>query len=103
MIGLIYGAIGALAGAVLDKLAATYLMLFLVIADLGVVQSPMFHATPGPYAALLPGYGPSRMMSEGAFSSSSKAGGELLIALAWLAVLGICVYFVLRRAVRPRA
>ena len=43
------------------------------------------------------------MMYEGAFSSSFKAGGELMIALAWLAVLGICVYFVLRRAVRPRA
>ncbi len=100
LIGMIYGAIGALAGAVLDKLAATYLILFLVMTDLGVVQSPMFHTTPGSLAVLLPGYAPSRLMYEGAFSTSFHAGGELALSLAWLAVLSIGVFFVLRRAVR---
>jgi hypothetical protein len=100
LIGLIYGAIGALAGAVLDKLAATYLILFLVMTDLGVVQSPMFHTTPGRLAVLLPGYGPSRMLYEGAFSRSFNAGGELLLSLGWLAALSIGVHLVLRRAVR---
>lgn len=99
LIGLIYGSIGALAGAVLDKLAATYLILFLVLTDLGVVQSPMFHTTPGSLAVLLPGYGPSRMMYDGAFSSTFDAGGELLLSLAWLTVLGVAVFVVLRRAV----
>jgi hypothetical protein len=100
LIGMIYGAIGALAGAVLDKLAATYLILFLVMTDLGVVQSPMFHTTPGSLAVLLPGYGPSRMMYEGAFSTSFNAGGALAIGLAWLAAVSVAVYLVLRRAVR---
>jgi len=100
LIGMIYGAIGALAGAVLDKLAATYLILFLVMTDLGVVQSPMFHTTPGSLAVLLPGYAPSRLMYEGAFSASFHAGGELALSFAWLAVLSIGVFFVLRRAVR---
>lgn len=100
LIGMTYGAIGALAGAVLDKLAATYLILFLVMTDLGVVQSPMFHTEPGSLAVLLPGYGPSRLMYEGAFSTSFHAGGELALSLAWLAVLSIGVYAVLRRAVR---
>jgi hypothetical protein len=99
LIGLIYGAIGALAGAVLDKLAATYLILFLVMTDLGVVQSPMFHTTPGSLAVLLPGYGPSRMLYDGAFSSTFDAGGELLLSVAWLAVLGAAIYILLRRAV----
>lgn len=103
LIGLIYGAIGALAGAVLDKLAATYLILFLVMTDLGVVQSPMFHTEPGPLAVLLPGYGPSRVMYDGAFSPGFDAGGELLLSLAWLGVLGAAVYVVLRRAVRGSA
>ncbi len=40
--GLIYAAIGALAGALLDKLAATYLMLFIAFTDLGIAQNPMF-------------------------------------------------------------
>jgi hypothetical protein len=99
MIGLIYGAIGALAGAVLDKLAATYLILFLVMTDLGVVQSPMFHTEPGSLAVLLPGYGPSRLMYEGAFSQSFHAGGELALSLAWLVAVAVAVAIVLSRAV----
>jgi hypothetical protein len=100
--GLTYGAIGALVGAVLDKLAATYLMLFLVITDLGMVQSPMFRETPGSFAWLLPGYGPSRVMYDGALSASFHAADELLLALGWLTTLGLAVYLVLRRAVGSR-
>ena len=99
LLGLIYAALGALAGAVLDKLAATYLMLFLVMTDLGVVQSPMFRETPGSGAVLLPGYGPSRVMYDGAFSQSFHATEELLLSVGWLAALGVAVYVVLRRAV----
>jgi len=36
----------------------------------------------------------------GAFSHRFNAGGELAVGLAWLAVLSIGVYLVLRRAVR---
>jgi hypothetical protein len=99
LIGLIYAGIGALAGALFDRIAATYLMLFLVMVDVGVVQTPMFHETPGQGAWLLPSYGPSRVMYEAAFSNSFHAGGALLIGIGWLAVLGFAVYFVLRRAV----
>ena len=102
LLGLIYAAIGALAGALLDKLAATYLMLFLVMTDLGVVQTPMFHVTPGRLAVLLPGYGPSRVMYDGAFSTTFHAGSELLLSLGWAAALAIAVTVVLRRAVGDR-
>jgi hypothetical protein len=102
-IGLIYGAIGALIGAILDKLAATYLMLFLVMTDVGVVQSPMFRDAPAGWAVVFPGYGPSRVMYDGAFSRSFHAGGELALALGWLAVLGIAVILVLRHAVGAKA
>jgi hypothetical protein len=98
--GAIYAAIGALAGAVLDKLAATYLLLFLALTDVTIVQNPMFgDGTPGEWAVLLPGYGPVRMMVDGAFSSTFHAGGELALSLGWLAVLGIAVVLVLRRTV----
>jgi hypothetical protein len=99
MTGLIYAAIGALAGALLDKLPATYLILFLVMTDLGVVQSSMFHATPARGAALLPGYAPTRMLLDGAFSPAFHASGALLISLGWAAALASCVYLVLQRAV----
>ena len=104
LIGLIYAAIGSLAGAVLDKLAATYLMLFLVMTDLGIVQNPMFgDGTPGGWAALLPGYGPSRVMVDAAFSSSFHTARELALGFGLFALLGIAVAFVLGRAVGSRA
>jgi hypothetical protein len=102
LLGLIYAAIGALAGALLDKLAATYLILFLVMTDIGVVQTPMFHVTPDRFAVLLPGYGPSRVMYDGGFSSTFHAGTELLLSLAWTAALAVAVAIVLRRAVGDR-
>ena len=62
-----------------SKLAATYLMLFLVMTDLGIVQNPMFgDGTSGSWAALLPGYGPSRVMVDGAFSPGFHTWGDLL-------------------------
>jgi len=97
LVGLIYGAIGTLAGALLDKLAATYLILFLVMADLGVVQTPMFHAAPSRLAVLLPGYAPTRLMLDGAYSQTFTATAELLLAIGWVVALAATVYFVLRR------
>ncbi len=102
LLGLIHAAIGALAGALLDKLAATYLLLFLVMTDIGVVQTPMFHVTPPRLAALLPGYGPSRVIYDGAFSTTFHASTELVLAIAWTTALAVAVAVVLRRAVGPR-
>lgn len=103
LIGAIYASLGALFGAVFDKLAATYLMLFIVMTDLGIVQNPMFgDGVPGRWAVLLPGYGPVRLMVDGGYSTQFHAGGELLLSLAWLAGLGVAVYELLRRAVGAR-
>lgn len=102
LIGSMYAAIGALAGAVLDRLAATYLILFLAMTDLGIVQNPMF-GTPHGGAVLLPGYGPARVMVDGAFSSSFHAGGDLLLSLAWIALFAAAVFVVLRSAVGRRS
>jgi len=102
LIGLIYAALGALAGATLDKLAATYLMLFLAMTDLGIVQNPMFgDGNPDGWAVVLPGYGPNQIMVEGAFSTSFDAAVELLLSLAWVAVLAVAVVLFLRRAIGP--
>lgn len=98
--GAIYAVLGAVAGAVLDKLAATYLMLFLALTDVGIVQTPMFgDGTPDRWAVLLPGYGPMRIMVDGAFSNAFHSGGELALSFAWGAALGAAVVFLLRRAV----
>lgn len=98
--GLIYGAIGALAGASIGRLGGAYLMFFLPMLDIGVAQNPMFFdGSPPGWATVLPGYGPTRVIVDGAFSSQFQAGGELALSLAWTAVLGVTVYLLLRRAV----
>lgn len=102
LLGSIYGAIGALAGALLDKLAATYLILFLVMTDVGIVQSPMFRTTPGSLAVLLPGYGPMRVLYDSGFATTFHAVDELLLSLVWAGVLLGAVAVVLRRAVGVR-
>jgi hypothetical protein len=101
--GLIYAAIGVLAGALLDALPATYLILFLAMTDLGVVQTPMFHTSPAPFAWLLPGYAPSRVMIAGAYEHGFAATGDLMLALAWCAALATAVYLVLRHALCTRS
>lgn len=103
LIGLMYAGVGALVGAVLDKLAATYLILFLALTDLGIVQNPMFgDGTPDGWAAVLPGYGPSRVMVDGSFSETFHAGGDLWLSLGWVAAIAVFVTVVLRRMVSPR-
>ena len=99
LIGLTYAAIGALVGALLDRLPAIYLILFLVMSDLAVVQSPMFHVSPARLSFLLPGYASDRLLDTGAFSPDFRATGVLMLALGWLSVLATGVYFVSRRAV----
>ncbi len=92
------------AGAVLDKLAATYLILFVVMTDVSIVQNPMFgDGAPDGWAVVLPGYGPSRLMVDGAFSSVFHASGELVLSLAWTTALSAAVLVVLKRAVGERA
>ena len=96
--GLTYAAIGAIAGAVLDRLAATYCILFLALTDFGVVQTPMFHPKPTSWAPLLPGYGATRVMLDGTYASAFRAWPELGIALGWTAAAGGVAYLILRRA-----
>jgi len=74
-----------------------------VMTDLGIVQNPMFgDGTPAGWAVVLPAYGPTRLMVDGAYSATFHAGGELLLGLAWTAALGAAVYALLARALGAR-
>lgn len=104
MIGLVYGMIGGLAGAALSDLAATYLILFLVMTDLGVVQNPMFgDGTPADWGAALPGHGPARLMIDAAYSPAFHSGTALGLGAAWVAGLAAALYATLRRSVALHA
>jgi hypothetical protein len=100
--GLTYAAIGALAGAVLNRLPATYLILFLTMTDIGIVQDPMFHTDPGDLAVLLPGYGASRAMFDGAYVSGFHAQADLLLGAGWVIALGAILVVLLIRAIGAR-
>ena len=101
--GLIYAAIGALAGATIGRLGGAYLMFFLPMLDIGVAQNPMFfEGAPQGWASALPGYGPTRVLLDGAFSQSFDALGPLIVALAWLLGLSVAVIVLLRRSLGGR-
>jgi hypothetical protein len=100
LVGLTYGLLGALAGAAVGRLGATYLILFGAMLDLGIVQNPMFGAgTPPGWGAALPGYGPARVIVDAAFSPEFHAWGALAIGVVWSVVLSIAVLGTLGRLV----
>jgi hypothetical protein len=104
LVGLQYACLGALAGALLSQLGATYLVLFLAMLGTGILQNPMFgDGTPGGLAYAFPDYGAGRVLIDGAFADGFRAWGELALAVVWLAVLVLAVASVLRRRLRSAA
>jgi hypothetical protein len=100
LVGLTYGLLGTLAGAVVGRLGATHLMLFGAMLDLGIAQNPMFGSgQPPDWATALPGYGPGRVIVDGAFSGTFHAAGALALSIGWVVVLGVAVTVVLGRLV----
>jgi hypothetical protein len=98
LVGLTYACIGALAGALLGQLGATYLVLFLAMLGIGILQNPMFgDGTPGGVAYAFPEYGAGRVVIGGAFADEFHAWGELVLAVGWLVALSAAVAIVLRR------
>ena len=70
--------------------------------DIGIVQNPMFGSgTPSAWGAWLPGYGPGRVIIDGAFADEFHAWTELALGLAWSVVLGAATVVVLARSVNP--
>jgi hypothetical protein len=92
--------LGALAGAPLGKLGATYLVLFGAMLDLGIVQNPMFGTgEPPAWGTALPGYGPGRVILDAAFSDQFHARGAFAISIGWGLALAIAVLLLLGRVV----
>ena len=101
LIGLEYGALGALAGAMAGRIGAVYLMFFVPMIDLGIAQNPMFgDGTPDAWAVPLPGWGASRVALGAAFSEVFRPGIELIVAIGWIAGLLALVAVLLGRSLR---
>jgi hypothetical protein len=98
LVGLSYACIGALAGAALGQLGATYVVLFIAMLGMGILQNPMFgDGTPSGLAYLFPDYGAARLVIEGGFAGAFNAWGQLALAGGWLLALIAAVAWVMRR------
>ena len=97
LIGLTYACIGALAGAALGQLGATYVVLFVAMLGMGILQNPMFgDGAPSGLAYVFPDYGAARIVIEGGFAEAFDAWGQLALALGWLLGLIVAVAWVMR-------
>jgi hypothetical protein len=96
-----YALIGALVGPICGRVGGIFIVFLLPFLDLGISQSPMLHPEPTTFSELLPGYGGSRVLLDGALTKSFDETQPLLIGLAWLVVLGVAVSVTYRHATQP--
>ena len=103
LIGATYACIGAIAGAALGDLGATYMVLFAAMLGIGVLQNPMFGAgEPNGAALLFPDWAAGRIIIDACFGRGFQAWPEFGLALVWMTVLGTTVTVVVRRSLGVR-
>jgi hypothetical protein len=100
LLALTYGLIGALLAPIFGRAGGVFVAFLLPFLDLGIVQSPMLHPTPTAFSKLLPGYGGSRVLLDGALTRGFDETLPLLIGFAWLIGLTAAVTVTYRHAVR---
>jgi hypothetical protein len=103
LIAITYGLVGALLARIFGRVGGVFIAFLLPFLDLGIIQSPMLHPTPTTLSRWLPGYGGSRVLLDGAFTSGFDQTLPLLVGLGWLVVLGAAVALNYRRGLRPSA
>jgi len=101
LIAATYALIGALLAPLFGRVGGVFIAFLLPFLDLGMIQSPMLHPDPTTLSRLLPGYGGSRILLDGALTRGFDETLPLLIGLAWLIGLGVAVALTYRHAVRP--
>jgi hypothetical protein len=101
LIALTYGLLGALLAPIFGRVGGVFLVFLIPFLDIGIVQSPMLHPEPTTLSRLLPGYGGSRILLDGALTERFDETTPLLIGLGWLAVLLIAVAATYRRSIAP--
>jgi hypothetical protein len=101
LIAVTYRLIGALLAPVFGRVGGAFIAFLLPFLDLAIVQSPMLHPIPTTLSKLLPGYGGSRVLLDGALTRGFDEVWPLLIGFAWLIGLGVAVALTYRHAVKP--
>jgi hypothetical protein len=103
LIALTYGLLGAVIAPIVGRVGGVFLVFLIPFLDIGIAQSPMLHPEPTTLSRLLPGYGGSRILLDGALTSGFDEVTPLLIGLGWLIGLGIAFALTYRHSVAPSA
>lgn len=99
LVGITYACLGALAGALLSQLGATYAVLFTAMLGTGIFQNPMFgDGTPHGVAFAFPDWGAARVVIDAGFGAGFHAWGALAAAICWALALALGVAAVMRRS-----
>ena len=98
-----YGLIGMILGPLFGRVAGAYMAFLIPFLDLGIGQSPMLQGEPAPWAHYLPGYGSTRVLLDGALTSSFDETTSLLIAASWIIALTAAFIVVFRHSVHAPA
>lgn len=98
LVAVLYGAVGALVGLVLNRLAGIYVLMFGPFVDLFLAQSPLTDETHA-LAPFLPGHYPMKLAVDAAFTAR-VVPTNLWFSLAYLTLLVVAVGIAFRRALR---
>jgi hypothetical protein len=101
LLAVTYGMVGALLAPIFGKVGGVFLVFLVPFLDIGITQSPMLHQEPSTVGKLLPGYGGSRLLLDGALTDQFDESRPLMIGLIWLVALYAAVAVVYRRATAP--
>jgi hypothetical protein len=101
LLALTYALIGALIAPIFGRVGGVFLVFLIPFLDIGIAQSPMLHPEPTSMSQLLPGYGGSRILLDGALTAGFDENRPLLIGMAWLVALGVAVALTYRRGITP--
>jgi ABC-2 type transport system permease protein len=91
---LVYGMVGVLAGSVLDTLLGIYLLLFVPMIDLALLQNPLAHNRPAA-ATYLPGHFPMQLAIDAALTGTVEIETVVwsLVVLAVLTILAMAAFY----------
>ena len=102
-----YAFIGAVVGTFLSAMSGTYLMFFMPMIDIGIVQNPMFaRGDVDWWVKALPGYTPMEVLMDVSFTPAFDTAGELGLALVYLlglAAVGATLFWQLTGRVQLQA
>jgi len=93
--------VGALLAPVFGRVGGVFVAFLLPFLDVGISQSPMLHPDPDLGTKLLPGYGGSRILLDGALTHTFDETLPLIYGLAWLAALLVLVVLTYRASIAP--